>query len=812
MNENFDYRNSSLTPEERAEDLLKRMSMEEKIGQMSCLWFNDASELETDDFSHATPGHIVMNMDINAETYAKEVALIQEACMKKSRWGIPALVHIEAITGGLFEDATSFPTSIAQASTWNPELIHNMADHIRKQLVAVGARQALSPVFDIARDPRWGRLSETYGEDETLSAAMSVAFVGGLQGKDDTKAVAATGKHFVGHGLTEGGLNMGQNLITERELQEVHCKPFQAAITEADLMCVMNSYCSINREAIIGSKKILTDLLREQMKFKGILVSDYTSIDRLLNPFQLADNHVDAGILALKAGLDVEYPAPNSYNGRLIEAVEDGRLDQNLIDRSARRILELKFRLGLFDNPMPDKELFETAFADKENEVIGREIARQAITLLKNEKKTLPLNKNVTRVAVVGPHADRVRSAFGHYNFGALLDMHADRMNDNRGMENRKASDMPDGVDPGPWRLFQRFPGELRETPIHVEDSIREAYPHVRTLYQAVCDYLPEVDVVQVEGISYTGNNISGYEQALEAAAGADIVILTLGGQDGWGIVSTNGEGIDNSNIGLPGKQEQFARDIYKLGKKTVVIHIDGKPLSNEFVITHFDAIMEAWQLGEYGFEELVRIMFGEVSPSGKLPVTIARGADVLPAYYGLPRGSGYVSAGRFGIVTNPNGYVNTTAHPFYHFGHGLSYTAFEYSNLGFRSKKVDADGTLEFWLDVKNTGDMDGDEIVQVYVSDCVASMVRPDRILAGFKRVSLKKGEVKTVSFKVNMNQLAFLDIDMKWKVEGGGMWLFIGSSCTDIRISSEFEIEGDAYIEPSRRSFYASASIQS
>jgi beta-glucosidase len=283
-----------------------------------------------------------------------------------------------------------------------------------------------------------------------------------------------------------------------------------------------------------------------------------------------------------------------------------------------------------------------------------------------------------------------------------------------------------------------------------------------------------------------------------------------LGGQNGWGVVSTNGEGIDNSNIGLPGKQEQFARDVYKLGRKTVVVHIDGKPLSNEFVAGHFEAIIEAWQLGRYGFEELVKLIFGEICPGAKLPLTVACGADRLPVYYAAPRGTGYVTAGRFGVVSNYYGYVNDTAHPLYYFGHGLSYTEFAYSNLVLHNAKVDAGGRLEFSLEVKNIGDYDGDEVVQIYISDVVSSVIRPDRQLIGFKRVPLKKGESKVVHFIIEMSQLAFLDMEMNWKVEGGLMKILAGSSCRDIRLMESFEIIGDAQIDPSTRAFYAKVEI--
>ncbi len=798
------YQDATLTVEERVEDLLARMSLEQKIDQLSCFFFDGRGCPDMECMVPTGVGTVgAMALTDTAEELADIIEKVQQHIMEKTQWGIPALVHVEAITGGLFVEATSYPTAIAQASTWDPALLKEMTDCVRQQLLAVGYRHALSPVFDISRDPRWGRLTETYGEDETLAAAMGSAFVQGLQGDEPKESVAATAKHFVGHGLTEGGLNMAQNNITERELREVHCKPFQAAITEAGLMSVMNSYCNINREPIIGSKRILTDLLRGELGFDGLLVSDYVSIDRLLNPYQLADNYVDAGIMALEAGLDVEYPAPNGISYRLIDAVKEGKLKEAVIDRSVRRILSLKFRLGLFEHPFPQKEKIGSVFHDQKSEAVNRKMALEAITLLKNRNDVLPLTKEKKKIAVVGPHADRVRSLFGHYTYAAGIDMQEDAKNNCMDHENMVTGESGAAQGVG-W--YQRFPGEIRETPIYVEKLIREAYPQAKTLYQAVREHVPECEVVTAQGISYTGNNLAGYEQALQCAADADIVILTLGGQSGWGVVATNGEGIDNSNIDLPGKQEQFARDIRALGKQTVVVHIDGKPLSNEFVTSHFDGILEAWQLGQFGFECLAEVLFGDVSPAGRLPLTVARGADRLPVYYGAPRGSGYIGAGKFGVVSNRFGYINDTVHPLFYFGHGLSYSSFTYSALKLEQTQIAADGMLEFTVEVENVGKMDADEVVQVYLSDQKASLVRPDLQLIGFKRVHIKKGTKKRIWFRVQMSQLAFLDLDMNWKVEGGRMKLLVGASCIDIRLTTEFNILGDCFVDPKTRTFYA------
>lgn len=800
----FDYQNPKLTPQERATDLLGRMTLEEKIDQLGCLFFDGWGMPDFESKTSVALGTMgAMSLTHSVGELAEILKKAQEHVMSKSRFGIPALIHVEAVTGGLFVEATSFPSPITQASTWNPKLVEEMSDCIRQQLVSVGYRHVLSSVFDIARDPRWGRLTETYGEDETLAAAMASAYVSGIQGKNPKEAVAACGKHFVGHGVTEGGLNMNQNNITERELREVHCKPFQAAITEAGLMTIMNSYCNVNREAIIGSKRILTDLLRDEMAFKGVLVSDYVSIDRLISPYQICDNYVDAGILALKAGLDVEYPAPNGLSRRLVEAVEDGRLDAALIDRSARRLLELKFELGLFENPLPRLDRIKETFHDVRSEEVDRRLARESVTLLKNANDILPLHKTAKRIAIIGPHANRVRSLFGSYSYAGGIDMQEDAKN-NEGMASKQQ--IPGSAQGDGW--LQRFPGEIRETPIYVENLIRKSYPGIKTLFEAIRDYLPDAKVTTAMGISYTGNRMAAYQDALNCAADADIVILTLGGQNGWGVVATNGEGIDNANIGLPGMQEQFARDVYALRKKTVVVHIDGKPLSNEYVSSHFDGIFECWQMGQYGFEELAKVIFGDYNPAGRLPVTVARNAGVLPCYYGQPRGTGYISAGRFGVVSNRFGYINEDVHPIYPFGHGLSYTQFEYRNIELSNDKVPADGEVTVTAEIANVGKYDGEEVVQLYVYDKLSSMVRPEFVLTGFGRIALKAGETKKIAFKLPMSQLAFLDIDMNWKVEGGAMKFMLGASSSDIRLEKEFDIVGDAFVDGRTRGFYTLA----
>lgn len=473
----------------------------------------------------------------------------------------------------------------------------------------------------------------------------------------------------------------------------------------------------------------------------------------------------------------------------------------DIIDQAVRRVLTQKFELGLFENPYPDLEKLKKYLHLKSADELNEKIAAESFTLLKNENKTLPLSKKIKKIAVIGPHADNIRSLFGTFSYPAVLDMTMSREEDGQEFE-----------EPGLiiYDVEQKYKGEIREVSPRVNRKIQKEFPNSRTLCAALKEYLPEAEVVYAQGINCSGDNTGGMEEALQVAAGADVILLTIGGKNGWGVTSTVGEGIDSTDIDLPGRQEEFARRVYDLHKKTVVLHYDGRPLSNEFVASHFDAIMEVWQPGEYGSQALCKVLFGEQSPSGHLPVTVARNVGQLPVYYGLPRGSGYVSAGHTGMIRNKNGYINDTAEPLYYFGHGLSYTEFTYSDLQTDKKNINPDDTVKVTFTVKNTGEYDGAEVAQLYFSDKVASMVRPTKELAGFVRIFLKKGEKKKVVFEIKVSQFAFLDEEMKWKVEKGEIELLAGSSCEDIRLSDIVSISEDDYIDGKTRGFYAKAVV--
>jgi len=792
------YKDPAAGVQARVDDLMARMSFAQKIDQITCL-VTIAPEIP--DFRAYVPNGIgnvgAFTVASDARKIAEYSFKLQKFLVEETELGIPALIHCEASAGAQFTEANVFPSAIAQGASFDPEKIGRMAELIRDQMYAVGFRQALSPVFDIARDARWGRITETYGEDPTLAAAMCSAFVRGLQGGDRARGIAATAKHFIGHGVTEGGLNMGRTLVSGRELEEVHGKPFQAAIREGGLMSVMNSYCSLNGEPVACSRALLTDLLRGRMGFAGFVVSDYIAIDRLVDPFCVAETFEEAGVKALKAGLDVEYPRPKGYTYRLQQAVERGELDMDVVDRAVRRVLTAKFELGLFEQPYPDMEMLPRVLHTREADELNLQLAREAVTLLKNSRGTLPLSDDIRKIAVIGPHADSVRSYFGTFSQPAVIDMTMSREEDGQVFE-----------EPGVivYDIAQKYPGEVRETSPRVEKRIRRDIPNAVPLAEAIRRRAPKAEVVYAKGINCAGSDVGGMREALNAAADADAIVLTLGGKNGWGATSTVGEGVDSTDIDLPGRQEEFARAVRLLNRRTVVVHFDGRPLSNEYVASHFDAIIEAWQLGEFGGQALAQVLFGDANPSGRLPITAARSAGQLPVYYALPRGSGYVSAGHPGMIRNPNGYVNATAEPLYCFGHGLSYTRFEYRGLELSAPRVSPDGRLTATAEVENAGDRDGDEVVQLYATDRVASMVRPEMELVGFARVFIPKGERRKVSFEIDMSQLAFLDENMDWRVEKGVFELKVGGASDRIALAKPFEVTETRIIDGAARAFYA------
>ena len=797
------YKDSTLTAFERTRDLLARMTLDEKIAQLQCTMAIGNPEEVAKNFPNGLGSAVVFTTAHDP----KGIADNNNAAIKhlsNNRLGIPILLHVEAVTGVVSPGATTFPSAIGLGATFNPDTIFNMADTIRKQMLAIGYRHALSPVMDVSRDPRWGRIGETYGEDPALCAAMSVAFTRGLQGDTLADGAIATGKHFLGYGFSDGGVNMASNPITERELREVYAKPFQAAVSEAKLFGMMNSYGTIDGEMIINSKKIMTDLLRDEMGFEGILVSDYMSIERLVN-YKILPNLESAGISALKAGLDAEYPMAHGYGSNLSNAVNNGELDIAVIDRSVMRILISKFELGLFDNPTPRIHTLADAYEDPVHISRSLKAARESIVLLKNDG-VLPLSNGLKTIAIIGPHADSLRLLFGGYTMTAGIEMQ---------MSNSMASDMAglDGMEDLIKQNENQSPPECypgSDVLIEREDvkkvlsmALGELTPTILASIKTKC---PDTNIIYTKGCDIAGNDDSGFTEAIEAAKKADVVIMTIGGKYGWGANCTIGEGLDRDNIGLTGIQEDLAKLVIETGKPVVVVHMDARPLSSEFIKLNASAILENWFPGTTGGQSIADVLFGDYNPAGRMPVTTARNAGQIPVYCGQKNGNSYYAKNTVGAL---NRYVEGSTEPLFYFGEGLSYTTFAYDKL-FITPHTGADGSLEIKFDVTNTGSCDGEETTQLYVSDEYASMLRPAKEFAGCKRLFIKKGEKATVKFTIRADQFAFIDKEMNWVVEKGKMNVMVGASSEDIRLTGSFEITETKKIEGKSRGFYAKAEV--
>ncbi|MCD7956613.1 MAG: glycoside hydrolase family 3 C-terminal domain-containing protein [Lachnospiraceae bacterium] len=781
---------------ERARMILNDLTVEQKIGQVLCMFAGGPvpSEVLKRFVSGLGEVAILITPDGKEQT-ADEVEKIQEMVLEAC--GIPAIVHAEALSGYLHPDATVFPSAIGLAATWNPENVEEMTTIIRKQMQATGVYQALSPVMDVARDPRWGRVAETYGEDPSLVSAMSVAFVRGLQGTPGEDGVIATGKHFLGYGNCLGGLNMAANPVTDRELREVYGKPFQAAITEAGLDSIMNSYGTLDNELIIGSKKILTDLLREEMGFEGIVVSDYMSLDRMVD-LKVAENAKTAGVKALRAGLDIELPMPFGYGQALGEAMAEGLIDIKLLDQAVQRILEIKLKYGLMEQPKAKKEWLADAFDASRTILASYKAAQESIVLLKNDG-ILPLEKGKRRIALIGPHADSVRLLFGCYTYPAQLDRDmSGSMGDMPGMAAMK------DAEKNPFFLPYFEGSTVRGTAPEIEEKLREIYDgRTLTVLQALREKCPDAEIICKKGCEVAGTDRSGFKAAVDAAKEADVVIVCMGGKYGWGTNCTTGEGIDCDRIGLTGVQEELALELAATGTPSVFVHMDAKPLCCGKIADSFDAVLENWYPGETGGKALMDVLFGDYNPAGRLPITAPKTEGQIPVFHSSQNGSGYTPGG--GMVISK--YVEGDKEPLFYFGEGLSYTTFDYQNLNV-TKSVTVKDSIKVSVDVTNTGKVAGDEVVQLYMTDEVASMVRPAKELAGFYRVSLMPGETKTICFEMKPSQFAFLDTEMNWIVEKGKMTVHVGGSSRDLRLTDSFEMAEDAAIDGRTRGFCARA----
>ncbi len=686
---------------------------------------------------------------------------IQRVAVERTRLGIPVIVHEESLAGYCARGATVFPQAIGLASMWDPDLIEEIAGVIRKQLLAVGGRHALAPVLDVARDPRWGRLEETYGEDPVLNGTLGVAYVRGLQGSDLREGIACTAKHFVGHGLHEGGMNQAPVQLGPRELREVFAEPFAAVIRESGIASVMPAYNSVDGLPCSGSAQLMDGLLRDELGFDGVTSSDYFAIEQLRFRHRVAADNAEAAVVALTAGMDLELPAAACYGEPLRRAVEEGRVDVALVDRSVRRVLTLKFRLGLFERPYVDAEAAPAAFETPAQRSLARRAAGRSVVVLKNSG-LLPLRADLRTVAVIGPGADDPRLLQGDYHYPAHQ----------RVAPGDEPGDVPvDSPDLAPT------PDEFR--------PVAEYTRHVTPL-AALREALPAGTVILVaRGCEVRGEDRSGFDEAVSAARAADVAIVVAAGRSGLSPAATSGEARDVTDLRLPGVQADLVRAVAATGTPVVVVVLSGRAHALTDIVDAASALVQAWPLGEEGGHGLADVLLGTVNPSGRLPVTLPRHVGQVPIHHAFRAGGGK--------STWLSDYVDSPPTPLFPFGHGLSYTTFAYNQMD-----VVAAGTrdpITVGVSVTNSGTMAGEEVVQLYASDPVASVARPERRLIGFARVDLAPGEVKRVTFTVHPSRLAFYDPSMRFVCEPGDFTFAIGASSADIRAARTVRLAGAA-----------------
>ena len=763
------YKNPKLSVEERLKDLISRMTLEEKVGQLRCTlaWnyyeIRGAGErgkgnakLEVvpsksfkKDIAEGQIGMLwatyradpwtqkSLSNGLNPELAAMCGNALQRYVMENTRLGIPLFLAEEAPHGHMAIGTTVFPTGFGMAATWSPELIERAGEVIAKEIRLQGGHISYGPVIDLAREPRWSRVEETFGEDPVLAGSLGAAMVSGLGGGDLSKpySTLATLKHFIGYGTTEGGQNGGPTIAGARDLKENFLPPFQQAIN-AGALSVMTSYNSLDGVPSTGSRALLTDLLRNEWGFRGFVVSDLYSIDGMWHTHHIVNDANEAGIMALKAGVDADLGA-NAFKD-LAEDVRQGLVDEADIDRAVERVLRMKFEMGLFDNPYVDPKAAR-AVRSEDNKQVALDVARAAVTLLKNETPSgavggahiLPLSKDL-RVVVCGPNADNRYNMLGDYTAPQ-------------------------------------------------EDS------NVKTVLDGIRQKLPASQVDYVKGCAVRDMDNSNIPEAVEAARKADVVVCVVGGSSArdfktsykaTGAAEINaqsvsdmdcGEGYDRATLQPLGRQMELLSELKKTGKPLVVVYIEGRPMDKTWAAENADALLTAYYPGQEGGTAIADVLFGDYNPAGRLPVTVPRSVGQLPVYYNKKAPAAH-------------DYMDLSAKPLYAFGYGLSYTTFEYDNV---SLEETGDTQFEITFDVTNTGQRDGEEVVQLYLHDEVASVVQPLKQLKKFQRVFIPKGETRQVKFTLDAEDLSIINAEMESVVEPGDFSVMIGSSSDDIRL---------------------------
>lgn len=754
------YKNPQLSAEERTQDLLKQMTLEEKVGQLLCpLGWEMYDKISSKEVTQSKKfEELVKERQIGmlwatfradpwtqktlenglTPTLAAQAGnALQKYMIENTRLGIPIFLAEECPHGHMAIGTTVYPTAIGQASTWNPQLIEKMSATIAKEARLQGAHIGYGPVLDLAREPRWSRTEETYGEDPILISRMGKAFVTGFGAGDLSKeySLISTLKHFVAYGVPQGGHNGSTPSIGNRDLFENFLPPFQTAV-DAGALSVMTAYNSIDGIPCTANKYLLDDVLRKDWKFRGFTVSDLGSVEGLRGNHHVVPSVYDAAQLALTSGLDVDLGGNAFVN--LIKAVENRQVDIAVVDTAVARVLKLKFEMGLFENPYVDVNTVAKNVRNAESVALAKKVAQEAIVLLKNKNNTLPLNKNLKKVAVIGPNADNIYNQLGDY-------------------------------------------------------TAPQEESNIITVLDGVKAKLKPSQVEYVKGCAIRDTMVLDIDKAVKAAKNADVAIVVVGGSSardfktkyintGAAVVSDDyisdmesGEGFDRATLDLLGKQLDLLKAVKATGTPIVVVYIEGRPLNMNWAEENADALLTAWYPGQEGGNAIADVIFGDYNPAGRLPISVPKAVGQLPVYYNQK---------------NPehHNYIEMSKDPLYSFGYGLSYTNFEYNDL-----KVEKHGHLDYnvTFTVTNTGNYDGDEVPQLYIRDEVASTVRPVKQLRIFERINIKKGESKTITFNLSEDDFSLINARMQKVVEPGKFQIMIGSSSNDIKLNGEIEI---------------------
>jgi beta-glucosidase len=743
------YRDAKLPVEDRVADLIGRMTLDEKVAQLEGTWQNrgvqkDVSQLFVDEKGAFLPeraGAVLKNglgqMSRPSEqrgprAMAEFTNTMQKWLKENTRLGIPILFHEECLHGHAAPGGTSFPQAIALASTWDEALVQDIFGSVATEVRARGAQQCLAPVLDLARDPRWGRTEETYGEDPYLVSHIGLAAIRGFQGKGpniDKSHVMATAKHFAVHGQPEGGTNVGPGNYSERVIREYFLKPFEAAVKQGHVQNVMASYNEIDGIPAHSNKHLLDQILRQEWGFDGLVVSDYFGITELRTIHHIVDSNAAAAKLALESGVDIELPFADAY-GSLIEQVKQGNVSEDAVNHAAARVLRTKFITGLFDDPYVEPDYAEKITNSPEHQQLALKAAHEAIILLKNQGNLLPLDKSkYKQVAVIGPNAAAVHLG-GYSN------------NPGRG--------------------------------VSILDGIKQKLgADSQVVYSEGCkitESLPDWDADKVV-LGDPALNAKRIEDAVKVARKADVVILVLGeneqtSREAW---AKNHLG-DRDSLDLLGDQDKLTKEILATGKPTMVFLLHGRPNSINYVAEHVPAVLDGWYLGQEGGTAAADVIFGDYNPGGKLPITVPRSVGQLPDYY-------------YQKPSAKRGYLGSSTEPLFPFGWGLSYTTFKYANLRVAPDTIGSEGQTKVSVDITNTGAVRGDEVVQLYIHEKVSLVTRPVKELRGFHRVSLNPGETRTVEFALGPKELAYLNREMQRAVEAGTLEIMAGGNSVDL-----------------------------